>query len=509
VTTEHPKPLGQVAKRGVAWSFVREGVTEVVLFPASMVVARLLSPTEFGIAAAGMFFAQLAMKLSELGFNAAIVRAKAIDDTHLSTVFTINLLVGLAMFVGLTAVAPWIAVFYEVPETLAVVQFAAVGFLISPFGAVPAALLARNLRFRQATVVDWLHGLTFAVAGIALAWAGFSYMSIVYGKLAAIVVQTGARITFARWRPSFGLSRQALGEIFPFGAGVHAKRLVDYAANHADNLIIGKLFGMAALGLYDKAFGTMTRVLSRFNGAGPNVSFRIFAIIHEQPERFARAYARVVMGATLLVFPIFGVLIAVAPQLMTVLFGERWLAAATPFQVLCLAGCLRVLNSYASAATQAAGYIWSEVWRQVVYAVFIVVGIAVLRDFGVVGAAMSVLIATVLMTVAMHLLLMRVAQFPWSTIVRPLAPAAVCATTVIGVVVLTEYALRAAVQAPADWLLLLCQAVVAATFYAGFILFVPLRDVRMLVSEVANDMLPRALARHHLVQKYLNAHAAA
>src|SRR5688572_10224573 len=436
--TERPKALGKVAKRGFAWSFVREGVTEIVVFPASMVVARLLTPTEFGIAAAGLFFTQLAMKLSDLGFNAAIVRAKVIEETHLSTVFTINLLVGFAMFATLTALAPSVSAFYDVPETLNVVRLAAVGFLVFPFGAVPAALLARNMRFRQGALVDWLHSLTFGLGSVVLAWLGFSYMSPVYAKLAAIVVQAVSRIAFARWRPSLRMSRKAIGEIFPFGAGVYAKRLLEYAANHLDNVIVGKLLGMAALGFYDKAFGTMSRILTRFNGGGPNVSFRIFAIIHDQPERFANAYARVVTGASLMVFPIFGLLIAVAPHLMIVMFGERWLPAAAPFQILCIAGCLRVVNSYAGAAIQAAGWIWSQVWRQAIYTVLIVIAIIALRGFGIVGAAGGVLIATLVMTITMHVLLKRLATVNWSNIIRPVLPAAVGAMAVIAVALLAE-----------------------------------------------------------------------
>jgi O-antigen/teichoic acid export membrane protein len=507
--TKQPKALGKVAKRGVAWSFLREGVTEILVFPAAMVLARLLAPREIGMAAAGLFFTQLAVRLGELGFNAAIVRAKVIDQTHLATVFTINLLVGFGMFVTLSVFAPWVATFYGVPETSHVVRFAAIGFLIAPFGAVPAALIARNMHFRQGAMVDWFNTLTFAAGGVVLAWFGFSYMSPVYAKLAAVTVQTGSRIAFARWRPSIGISKSALREIFPFGAGMHAKHLLDYLANNLDNVVVGKFFGMAALGLYDKAFSTMSRVLARFNAAGPNVSFRIFAIIHDQPERFARAYSRVVTAATLLVFPIFALLIAAAPDLMTVLFGERWRPAAAPFQVLCLAGCLRVLNSYAGAAAQAAGRIWSQVLRQAVYTLLIVVTIVALRGFGLVGAALGVLIATLFMTVTMHVLLKRVAPVDWSNIVSPVAPAVAGAVGVAGVALLAAYAVRVVVPSPASWVLLTCQVLAAATFYAAFILFSPFRAVRSLVSEVVSDILPRGMASHSLVQRYLNARAAA
>ena len=504
-----PKDLGKLAKRGVAWSFVREGVTEIVLFPASMLLARLLTPREFGIAAAGLFFSQLAMKLGELGFNAAIVRSKVIDQTHLATVFTINLIVGFVMFLTLTACAPWIAAFYNVPETLNVVRVSALGFLISPLGGVPAATLARNMQFRKTASVDWFQSLTFAAGAVLLAWRGYSYMSPVYAKIAAVMVQTVSRIAFARWRPSLGISKQALREIFPFGAGMHAKRLLDYAANHLDNVVVGKLFGMAALGIYDKAFSTMSRVLTRFNTGGPLVSFRIFAIIQDQPERFARAYARVITAAALMVFPIFALLIAVAPHLIAVLFGEQWRPAVVPFQVLCVAGCFRVLNAYAGSAIQAVGWIWSQVSRQILYTILIVVTIVVFRAFGVAGAAAGVLLSTLVMTATMHVLLKRAAKLTWADIVRPVMPATVGGLAVIAVALLTEWGLRAVVTAPKEPLILVLQMIAAGVFYAAFLLFVPLRDVRAVVSEVASDMLPRTIRRHHLVQRYLIARAAA
>lgn len=504
--TRDSKSLGKLAKRGVAWSFLREGVTEIVLFPASMLVARLLTPTEFGIAAAAIFFTQLATRLSELGFNAAIVRSTVVERVHLSTVFTINLLLGIGTFAALTACAPLVGAFYNVPQTSTVLRVAALAFLIAPFGAVPAALLTRNMRFRQTALVDWCQGLTFAVVSVLLAWLGFSYMSPVYGKLAAVFVQTVSRVAFARWRPALGISMPALREIFPFGAGVHAKRLLDYVAQNVDNLIVGRLMGMEALGFYDKAFSTMNRFLVRFNTGGPTVTFRIFAIIHDQPERFARAYSKVVMAAMLMALPFFAVLIVVAPQLMVVLFGGRWLPAAVPFQILCLAGCLRVLNTYASAATQAAGWIWSEVARQLIYTVLIVVSLAALRDFGVVGAALGVLGSTAMMAVAMQLLLRRVTRLAWSQLLGPQIPGVVCALGVGATVLLMEYGVRSVVAVPSSWLLLMCQGIVAASFYLGFVLFLPHRELRTLVHEMTNDMVPPVIRRQRWVQLYLASH---
>lgn len=503
------KSFGKVARRGVALSYLREGVAGVLLFPVSMLMARLLSPREFGISVAALFFIQLASRLSEMGFNAALVRSKTIEPIHLSTVFMINVVVGLVAFTGLTLAAPWVGRFYDVPETGHVLPVAALSFLISPFGAVPAAILARELRIREVVIADFYHTISFAVLGLVLAWQGFSFWSLVLARVGSVVVQTGCRLYFAKWRPSLRFSSAALRDVLSFATGMHVKRLLDFGAQSIDNLIVGKLMGMSALGHYDRAFSLMNRFLSRLNTAGPSMMFRIFAVINEDPERFRRAYGKVLLSASLLGFPAFAVLIAVAPQLMTVLFGERWGPAAAPFQILCAAGALRILNTYASSAIQAAGRVWSEVNRQIIFIILIVASLVALREWGPAGAAAGVFIATLTMTVLMHTLLIRVAHLRWAELLRPQIPGLLCSAGMVAIVLLVEYGLRARLETPPGWLLLAVQAVAAAAFYACFLLFAPHPEVRSLVQEATNDLAPGFLKRQPWVRTYLQTTAGA
>jgi O-antigen/teichoic acid export membrane protein len=497
------KSLGKKTKRGVAWSFLNEGVTELLFFPASMLVARLLTPREFGIAAAAGFFTLLAGRLSELGFNAALIRTKELKEEQISTVFVVNLFMGALTFAAVVAIAPLVSTFYDTPEAGAILPVAAIGFLIVPFGSIPAALLSRGMRFREQTMVDWFQTAAFALVTATMAWLGFSYMSMVYGRLASLVTMTVARLAFTRWRPRLSFSMTALREMFAFGAGVHAKRLLDYTAQNVDNLVVGRLFGMATLGLYDKAFSTMNRCLARLNTGGPGVTFRVFSVINDQPERFRRAYQKVVMSTTLVAFPIFGVLIVVAPRLMVVLFGPQWLAAAAPFQVLCIAGCLKLLNTYASSAIQSVGRVWSEVWRQAAYVGIMIAGLLALRGWGAVGAATAVLGATATMAVLMHVLLTRVTHVRALDLVRPQVPALACSAAVIAIVIGVDSILRTAQPNAAPWAVLGAQALAAMVSYIAFILFAPIPRLRSLVREVTEDLAPPFIQRHRWVRSYL------
>jgi PST family polysaccharide transporter len=503
------KALGKTAQQGVVWAFLRESVSEILVFPASMVLARLLSPREFGVAAAALFFIQLAGRLSELGFNAAIVRSKVIEPIHLSTIFVAQIVLGIAMFALMLLLTPFIGAFYNMPESGTVLPVSAVIFLIVPFGAVPSAIMQRNMQYRDSTTVDWAQLLVTSGTNIVLALLGFSYMSIVYARLTSAITAQVLRIHFAQWRPSLKFSMQALKEILPSGAGFFVKRLLDYSAQNGDNLVVGRVQGLTALGLYDKAYSTMNRFLVRMNTGGPGVMFRIFAVIHEEPERFRRAYTKVMLSSSMLGFPIFTALGAMAPQLMVVMFGAKWLPAAAPFALLCASGSLKLLNTYASAATQAAGQIWSEVWRQVLYISLIVGGILAFKDWGPTGAAAGVLSATAVMTVLMHVLLQRVTHLPWKELMRPLGPALMCSAGVATVVIGLEYALRAFIAQPNPWVLVLCQAPAAALFVAVFALFAPHRDLRALVLEMSDTVVPKGIRQHPWARAYLNAQIAA
>jgi PST family polysaccharide transporter len=498
-----PKALRKKATRGVAWSFLREGIAEILLFPASMVLARLLTPQEFGIAAAANFFGQLAGRLAELGFNAALVRSKEIRPIHLSTVFVVSLVLGVVKFAALFLAAPLVNAFYEIPEPGNVMRVAAFSFLVGPFAGVPGALLARNFEYKKSATVEATNLIVFSLSSVLLAFLGFSYMSMVYGRLAGSVSVVAMRIAFARWRPSLRFSWSAFREILSFGSGFHVKRILDYTAQNGDNVVVGKLLGMTALGLYDKAFSTMNRFLVRMTG-GPGVMFRVFSVIHEEPGRFRRAYQKVVMSSSLLGFSVFAGLIVIAPQLIVVLFGDQWTASADPFRLLCIAGALKLLNTYASSIIQATGRVWAEVWRQLILIALTVGGILAFRSWGPTGAAAAVVLATLVMSVLMHSLLGRIANLSWSGMLRPLTPAVLCAGGVAGVALLVEAALKLPNPTAPPWLLLACQVPLAALFGFAFVLFAPFQELRVVVRDVTRDLAPPFITRQAWAQAYWN-----
>ena len=480
---------GRTAKVGALWGVVRQGGNELLAVPTSIIMARLLAPREFGVAAAATFFVVLAARMSEFGFNAALVRSKSLRPEHVSSVFVLKLVVGALTWLVLSAASPLVGAFYEAPEAGWVLPLAAIVFVITPFGTIPAALMQRNMQFRQLTISDWVDSLTQACVTIGLALAGFSFWSLIWGYVAGALANALTKMFLAGWTPSLRFSLAAIRELVSYGLGVQFKRLLEYSAQNLDNLVVGKTLGMAALGLYDKAFTTMGRIVNR-TILGGSVSFRIFAIIWDQPERFRRAYGKVITTTTLISIPVLGVCIVMAQELFLLLYGSQWTLAVEPFRILCLAGVLKVINSCAHRANEASGMIWWQVAIQALYVVSVVVGVVVGSRFGLGGAAVGVLIATPLHTALTHVLLRASTGLRARDMLIPQLPGWLCAFGTILVVGAARQLLRLTVADPAAWHFVLAGGTAAVLFYLGFLIVAPIAAVREIVAESLNDLVP-------------------
>lgn len=483
------KSYGQTAKKGAVWSFVRQSGNELMVIPTSMVMARLLSPADFGVAAAATFFVLLAARLTQFGFGAALVRIKEVRPEHVASVFIVNLVMGVAAYVALVLAAPLIGGFFRSADAGALIPLAALTFLMTPFGAISSAVIQRRMQFQYIAAADWTDTAVGAIVSILFAYLGYSYWSIVYGHVVAVAVRTILLLHLSEWRPSRQFSREALGELLPYGIGLQAKRMLEYASFNLDNLVVGRMLGIVALGFYDKAFTTMNRLVTRLTlGQAP---FRIFAIIHDDRGRFSRAYSRLILSITLIGFPALAGCIVVARPLFAVLYGAQWQPAVLPFQLLCLGGMLKLLNAYASQANEAAGNLWPQVRRQAVGALLIVVGAGVGSFYwGVAGAAVGVVVAMLVLTVAMQALVRRATGLTWAAMIVPLIPGLTCTALLVGVLVVVDAAFQSLVAQPPAWQELLVQALAGSAFYLVFLLFSPFTDVRELVDETIDDLLP-------------------
>jgi PST family polysaccharide transporter len=483
---------GGVGRTGVLWGVLGRVSYEFASIPTAMVMARLLTPRDFGVGAAVGFFVQIAQRFTDFGFTVALMRRQTLTDRHTSTVFYVNLLLGLSAWLVLTVTATWMGDFFRSPEAARALPVAGLSFVFAFLGSVPQMLIIRDLRFRASAGIDMLNMIVASIVALTMAWYGFGYWSLIVSQVVAGGVQTVVRYCVARWRPKLLFSREVLSELWSIGVGLQAKRLLDSLALNVDNMVVARTLGLAPLGFYDKAFAMMSRAVAVLNSAAPAVSFRIFAIIYTDRPRFRAAYRKVLLGATVVAYPAFTWLIVVAPDLFLLMFGRQWTSAVLPFRILCLSGLLKILNTYASTATQAVGWIWREVWRQGLYVFLIVAGVALGSAWGVSGAAAGVLAASAIMTGLAYDLLRRAGSFAWSDFVWPQLPGLAGAA---GLAVLLN-AVRVLVTATLgrdpihyEWLLL--SASTTVVYGLAFLRFNRFEDLRALVADAAEDLPSR------------------
>lgn len=487
------KYYGRTAKVGALWAVLRQAGHELIAIPTSIIMARLLAPEDFGIAAASSFFILLAARLTQFGFNSAIVRIKELRPEHISSVFVVNLVFGVLTYAAIAASAPYIGGFLKSADAGRLLPVAALSFLITPFGTVPSALISRRMQFRYNTASDWLDSIAGAIVSILLALRGFGFWSLVYGQIAGTLLRVILKVYLTQWRPSLRASRSALHELLSFGLGLQAKRLLEYATYNLDTLVVGRVLGMAALGFYDKAFTTMNRIVNRLTLG--QAYFRIFSIIHEEPLRFRRAYARLVLTVSVIGLPAFATAIVVAEPLFVLMYGEKWLPAVLPFQLLCAGGILKLLNAYASQANEATGNIWPQTLRQGLGAICIVIGaFAGARVWGIAGAATGVAAGMAILTVSMQALVRRTTGLTWGEMLRPQIPALACTGLVVGTLLAVGRTLTVLTPDPPEWQLLLSQAVAGGLVYVIFILFSPFADLGDVVTETGHQLLPPRMA---------------
>jgi O-antigen/teichoic acid export membrane protein len=184
-----------------------------------------------------------------------------------------------------------------------------------------------------------------------------------------------------------------------------------------------------------------------------------------------------------------------APSLFELLFGARWLPAVPAFQFLCVAGMIKLLNSYASSAAQATGMIWSEVRRQIVSTLVLAVSVAILCRWGIAGAAAGVLMATALTTLLMQQLIRRLTGFGWRDLIEPQVPALICSLGLAVVVGISRLALDKYAGPTAAWATLLIGISLGGLYYVAFLLFSGFSDIREIVWETLDDLSPSAARR--------------
>lgn len=497
MTTDHSKTpsvssLGRVAKRSVAAMMTGRGVVVLTNLGATVVLARLLEPEDFGIFGIAMLFTGLAQRFGNIGFGSALIQRKEIRDEHVSSLFTLNLLIYPPFTVLLVLASPLVGSFFDSPSAGRVLVVASLVFLTSPFSSVARALLRRRMEFKWIALAGIANHMIGAAVSIVLAWRGFGVWSLVYGRLTASLSSTIIMVARARWTPRLGFSRAAIRDLFSFGLKMFLKNLLIYGSNKVDYFIIAKRMGPVAFGLYEKAFNIMDLVVKQVGRkVAGGVLFSVFARLQSDRRALRAAYLKVVLALSLVCIPFFAGLFLVAPSLVNILFGEKWLPSVLPLQIMCVAGLMRMYTQVASTVVNAMGKVAAELRIRVAALVVLGLGCWYGSDWGIVGVAVAVAVTTCLVTLAMISYLGQITGLTWADFIRPQFPAFIGAVFMFGAVLIYQRSVENVVGTHSA-LMLFSSTAIGVVAYAAVLGIIRPRSAVSLMKGILMDLRPVA-----------------
>src|SRR5688500_2818375 len=200
---ETPRALGRASRTGVMCTTARPYLVELVTLPSPVILAQLLSPYDFGVAAVATFFGRLAARVSNAGMGSALVRVKVLRPEHVSSIFVVNFAITMVAAALLLLAARPIAAFYREPIIASLIPVVTLDFVFSALSMVSQALLSRGMRYKQMAALSTADSLTMSIASVVFAWFGFGYWSIVLGALCGSAVKWAGGVKFVGWQMSF------------------------------------------------------------------------------------------------------------------------------------------------------------------------------------------------------------------------------------------------------------------------------------------------------------------
>ena len=336
----------------------------------------------------------IAVLLLDFGLTAVVIRWESPSQAELSTLFWLNLINGVA-FVGLVgAFAPLIAAFYRQPSLSYLAPLASLSFLFS-FGAVHSALLSRAGRFKQVSILTAAGGIGSTAATLALAVSGLGAVALAAGPALGALTTSVGLVAVTRWRPSPVIERAAVRRMWRFSRGVVGAQSVEYVLQNLDTVLLGRTSGPAVLGAYNRAFSLMLIPVNQVTGALGTVVYPALASMQGDRPRLKNSFE----AATVVILLVVGFLVVqlalLAPDLVPLLYGDRWLASIVPLQWLCLAGLSRVTTLTTAWLLQVLGRTAVMFRLALVEATITITGIVVAVNFGADALAFAVALAGV------------------------------------------------------------------------------------------------------------------
>lgn len=346
IVSEQVANLNTRALRGGFFTTGGQGVKFVVSILSTVVLARLLTPADYGLVAMVMSVTGFVALFGDFGMALAVIQSESISREQASTLFWVNISLGFAVFLILAVFSPLIARFFSEPRLVPITVGLASAFIFSSWGTQHLAHLKREMEFARLITIEIVAVISGFVVGVVAALQGLAYWALVLSSVTVPLATTIGAWTLYVWRPMLPVRGSGIRTILGVGRNVTVFNFVNYFARNADNLLIGRFYGASQLGLYTKAYGLMMMPLQQVNAPIAAVALPALSRLKTSTESYQQFYYAATRLIAFITMPLIMFMMVLGNELVLLALGEQWIEVGPIFQVLAVAAFIQpMLNT--------------------------------------------------------------------------------------------------------------------------------------------------------------------
>lgn len=333
------KSLSAKALSSVLWSAIERFSVQGVQFALTIIIARLVTPSDYGLVAMVGVFLAIAQTFIDSGFSNALIQKQNRTQIDFSTVFYFNIFVGIFAYLLLYATSPYISAFYREPKLDLITKIIGLNLVVNSFSVVQRAKLTIELNFRLQAIIALIAVIISGVGGIYWASMGYGAWAIVFQTLLNNILNALFLWIFSRWLPSFIFSWKSFSGLFKYGSKLLMAGLLNTVYLNLYSLVIGRRFSATSLGYYNRT-STIAQFLSvNLSNTINRALFPVLCEVQNDDKRLLTAYEKSLQIVSYCIFPLMTVLLCLSKPLILIVLGEKWLPCSSILQILCLAYC--------------------------------------------------------------------------------------------------------------------------------------------------------------------------
>lgn len=331
--------------RGVGWSFIDNMANQGITFLVGLILARLLTPQEYGLIGIILIFIAIFNAIVNSGFSNALIRKKDVKDIDYNTIFIVNMVLSTFMFGICYLCAPAIATFFNEPELTPLTRVMGSIVIINAFAIIQRTILVKNIDFKTQTKVSFTSSIISGIVGISMAFCGMGVWSLVGQQLSRQFLNSSLLWIWNKWRPRLEFSAQSFKELWGFGSKLLASSLIDTIWNDIYQIVIGKFYTAGALGQFTRAKQFSIIFSSNLTAIIQRVSYPVLSSIQDDRERLLSGYRKIIKITMYATFICMFMLAAISRPMIEVLIGTQWSEAAKMLPILCFSMSLYPLHA--------------------------------------------------------------------------------------------------------------------------------------------------------------------